>query len=526
VNLASTNPVAPYSSWATAATNIQDAVDAAVSGDLVLVTNGVYTTGGRAASAPPDFSTTNRVLLRKSITLQSCNGPSVTSIQGFLNPTSGHHVRCVCCLTSNVLVAGFTLTNGGGSGIGNGGGVLGLHPATAPLGQVLSNNFVLSNCVISRNLDGGAVNCILNDCVIRDNTNAFGWGGGVQNCFLSNCTLTNNTAGNGAGGGADNSVLNNCLLSGNTESINSTSWGGGGASRSTLNNCILIGNFAASQGGGAYLDTLNNCLVLSNSAPFGGGAAYSTLNNCAVIGNLASTAGGGVGDSGAVKSVVNNSAVYYNTAPNNPNHYGYYQELSLHYCATVPLPTNGLGNITNEPGFLNLVAGDLHLQSNSPCINSGKNTYTTNVTDLDGNPRVAGGTVDIGPYEYQTPSSVLSYAYAQQYGLATDGSQDFLDTDGDGMNNWQEWIAGTHPTNSNSALRMLPLIPTNTPPGIIVSWQSVGGRTYILQRSTDINSPAGLSTTFSNIPGQPATTTFVDTNTPVLPSAFYRVGIQ
>src|SRR2546425_12322314 len=49
-------PAPPYLAWATAATAIQDAVDASSSGDEVMVTNGVYSSGGRGV----DGTMTNR----------------------------------------------------------------------------------------------------------------------------------------------------------------------------------------------------------------------------------------------------------------------------------------------------------------------------------------------------------------------------------------------------------------------------------------------------------------------------------
>jgi hypothetical protein len=51
VSLLITNPVTPFSTWLTAATNIQDAVDVAQAGDTVLMTDGVYAVGAREVTS-------------------------------------------------------------------------------------------------------------------------------------------------------------------------------------------------------------------------------------------------------------------------------------------------------------------------------------------------------------------------------------------------------------------------------------------------------------------------------------------
>jgi len=192
----------------------------------------------------------------------------------------------------------------------------------------------------------------------------------------------------------------------------------------------------------------------------------------------------------------------------------------------MPLPGSGTGNITNAPLYVDYAGGNLRLQSNSPCINSGDNAYVVGTTDLDGNPRIVGGTVDIGAYEYQTPVSMISYAWLQQYGLPINTNTDTADLDGTGMNLYQDWVAGLNPTNALSVLKMLPPAATNSPAGLVVTWESVNTRSYFLQSSTNLAAQPAFSTIQSNIVGQAGTTSYTDTTATNAGLYFYRVGVE
>jgi uncharacterized delta-60 repeat protein len=366
VSAASTNPAPPYATWATAATNIQDAVDAAAAGDEVVVTNGNYGTGGRAGY---------RVAVDKPLMLRSVNGPEVTAILGDQVPgtTNGDgQVTCVY-LTNAASLCGFTLTHRATpqSPVWNAGGV-----------ACASTNAFVTNCMIV----GNSMNP------------KFGQGGGAGGGTLSNCTLTGNSA--GQGGGALGCTLYNCVLSSNLAYQY-----GGGAYGCTLFNCVLSGNWAmyAGGGGGAGNCTLYNCVLTGNSDQDGGGAAGCTLYNCTLTGNTSDSPFGPDGG-GAAGCTLYNCIVCFNT------NFGLEDDVALcalYYCCTTGLTNSGIanvvGNITGDPLFVDASSGDLRLQPASPCIDAGNIAYAPGPVDLDGNPRIVNGTVDIGAYEFQRP---------------------------------------------------------------------------------------------------------------------------
>ena len=241
------------------------------------------------------------------------------------------------------------------------------------------------------------------------------------------------------------------------------------------------------------------------------GPSKSTLNNCTLSDNLADYGGG------AFEGTLNNCIVYYNNARlTNPNYLGG----TFNHCCTTPVPS-GHGNLTNAPAFVNANGwSTLRLQSNSPCINAGNNSYVLGARDLDGNLRIAGDTVDIGAYEFQSPASLLSYAWLQRYGFPTDGSADYIDLDADGYNNWLEWLAGSDPTNAQSAGPRL----LSQPASLII----IVGRSVTLSVTASGTLPLRYQWRFNGTDNLPFATNAVLTLTHVQPADMgeYSVSVS
>ena len=459
-------PVPPYLSWATAATSIQEAVDVAYAGSMVLVTDGVYAAGGRVVYG----SMTNRVVIDRPLVVRSVNGPRVTAIAGEGSLTAGA-VRCAY-IGAEAWLAGFTLRNGFTRNSGDstrersGGGIW-----SAPGG-------VVSNCILFSNQasadGGGAYGGSLYDCVVTGNT-ANGYGGGACSGSVSRCLLAANIA--TRGGGAFGAVIQQSELRGNTAAGD-----GGGAYASYLSRCVVVSNYASSSGGGIYLGTAYNGLLASNlAAAAGGGAAYGGLYNCVLTRNFAPIGGG------VYLGTQNNCIIQFNVAQVGSN----YQGALMRYCCTSPHP-GGSDDINRDPLFADPAVGDYHLLAASPCIDHGANAYAAGGLDLDGNLRLINWIVDMGAYEYQgvvnpdTDGDGIPNDWEGSRGLdAAVSNAPIADADADGSPDVEEYTADTRPTDPGSFFPELAV--TDAPPILVLVIDPTStARVYSVQAATDL----------------------------------------
>jgi hypothetical protein len=468
---------APYTSLATAATVIQDAVDAADPGDTILVAAGVYDQGGRKA---PGMGLTNRVCITEPITLESLDGREVTEIRG-QGPKGNSAVRCLF-VTNGVTVTGFTLSGG--------------STATSSL-QYLNDQ------------GGGGVFCYygghLIDCKIIG-CEADRRGGGVH-CLngglLDRCTIFGNIVRGtqwGEGGGVMleyAGILNDCIISSNTNRFTAFSvqpYGGGVfmAQGGELNRCVIrdnvaFGDYDNPHGGGVYIENsgdVNDCLIIGNTATaahdtaYGGGVYFhagGTVTGCTITGNSADKSGGGAFKYSS--GHCNSSIVWGNSAPTDPNH----ANVSMTYSCTSPLPSSGFNNTNAAPAF----TSDYRLTAMSPCVDSGDPTILSGVGQ-DGVPRPLDGDtngtarIDMGACEFAS-------AYA--------------DSDLDGQYDADEVALGTDPTDPTNLFGIAESGVDPVSGGIIISWNSMEGVLYDLYQAAALQIGMQPHPGHTNMPG-------------------------
>ena len=365
VNISNGAPVAPYTSWAMAATNIQTAINAAASGDEIQVAPGVY-----RISASVDLPAN-----KTNLTLRSTQSRAAII-------DAQHLCRGLFISSTNSVVEGFTVRNG--ITLASGGGIL-LY--FAPI--------------------------TVRDCLVTGNQAGSG-GGGImmqgEGSLLENSTVQSNLAVIGGGGvsfssGEPNQVVNNCMIQGN---VSSNSGGGVEFSdgQGTVSNSWVADNRAVQGDGGGlnmFGGRLVNSVIVGNNAHLYGGGVYSQnggyMAHCTVVSNTAGQKGGGLY---IISSTSWNSIVYFNTAASSQN--VSVASSLIGYCCTTP--NFGGGNFTNAPTFVNRVGRDFHLAAGSSCIDMGS-TNSAVPRDYEGNLRPVAGTAggqvkyDVGAYEYQ-----------------------------------------------------------------------------------------------------------------------------
>ena len=417
-------PVAPYTSWSAAASNIQEAVNAAPAGSTVWVGAGRYT-------VPPNPTNygwaTNVVFLYRPLTLCSSSGVPDTAIIDGEGKYRGITWYYPAASTGDFILDGLTISNCSSYPTNVGGGIL-FAPASSMTGTIrnciITDNTAVSTSEVTWASGGGiyvfiiaAVGMNITNCVIRNNksTNTAPTTTAMAQCggfsintyggykYMSGCLIENNLAGSIGGGGQfgyHNKMIENCVFRDNRTMVYTNAGSGGGAYNGAciFRNCIFYNNSVPNScSGGA---------IFNNQ----GGALY--LYNCTIVSNRATWGGAYRARVATDMATMINTIIYSNTIQD------IYSAAATNfiYNSCLTNATGGLGVvigegiITNNPAFADWNASNYRLAPESPCLNTGTNQdWMAGAIDLDGNRRIRYGTVDMGPYELIKSATIYRF---------------------------------------------------------------------------------------------------------------------
>ena len=153
--------------------------------------------------------------------------------------------------------------------------------------------------------------------------------------------------------------------------------------------------------------------------------------------------------------------------------------------------------------------------------------YSNRVVRIGGSRMAAGGVTNVGE-AWLIPLDTKGNGIADNWAVAHFGTMTvdpLADPDGDGLNNRQEYLAGTDPTNAASVLKVQNEWPT--PAGMTLSWPVANGRTYQV-RVTDNLTVNPWPLTFGPWTARPSDTNmqWTDTNALICTNRFYRIKLQ
>jgi len=411
-------------SWASAYTDLQDALARAGEGFEIWVAAGTYKpTDDEDISI--SFELKEGVFLyggfsgaEKALNDRNWN-TNLTILSGYLD--AGYNSRHVVLGANNATINGFTISDGL------------LFPEGGEMGSGMYNKDcspVITNCVFTGNesfMGGSGIynensNAVITSCTFTDNYTEH-WGGGIYNYnsspLILDCSFISNTADVGGGlvNDSSNPEIRNCLITGHM-----TDTGGGMYnldSNSLIINCDIRHNSAREGTGGGIANSggttrIINSVFFSNfgypgyaaGGVFSGGGETHIIN-CSFAKNTSNSflGGGAAAVNGNNFDIVN--SIFWDDV--DEDHVEFYLTDSLvSYCLIKNTDLTGTefdggNNIYDiSPDFIDETNGDLRLNNGSPSIDKGLDSIISGIpTDLSGAPRIAGATVDMGAFEHQ-----------------------------------------------------------------------------------------------------------------------------
>jgi predicted outer membrane repeat protein/parallel beta-helix repeat protein len=562
-------PTHDGSSWTDAYNNLQNALGAAVSGQIIEVAQGTYLPS-------TDADVTASFALQDGVTLMGGFAGNAgialgispdardislypTILSGNLPDPSGgidnsYIVITAAAVDSTVSLDGFVVTGAHNDG-------LSLYVASPNIEDCTfvdngGNNHELGGAIY---LAAGS-SPLIEDCSFDDNTGSDG--GAIladSQCdpTLQNCDFVDNVASSGRGGGIFAESSSDFILMGCTFTNNSATTDGGAIflydSTISATSTIFLDNSASGQGGAIYAQEADisqtlfaNCLFAENSA--GEGAAIyndtydsETVLNSTFSGNVATTTAGAIYDEYSDPTITN--SIVYGDGPDEL--VGYDSAPSVTY-SDVQGGYSGTGNLNVDPIFFNPAAGEFGLTVNSPVRGLGNPSAVPSIlmTDLAGNPRMTASDVDMGAYEYD-PNNPVPIAVDFETQNVT-ASSDTADFEGSLGLNWTDLQRGNgSPSGNRIDAVFLSSSPTLTGTAIPLIFQPIAGAngqniqgqratvslppasaallpgTYYLVVETDIGDTSGESTLGNNVGASQAVqiqivpkTIYVDVNSP------------